>query len=99
MARRTALRHSRPLDTPGVPMTLPTFLVMIGRAGRCAAVLLFAVLAACATTQLQASWKDPAFTGPPMKQLLVIGAFKSDLNRRVFEDAFVGALRGANTAG
>src|SRR5262245_12523650 len=54
-------------------------------------------LAACATTQLMASWKDPAFSGPPMKQLLVIGAFKSDLNRRVFEDAFVGALNAAKT--
>jgi hypothetical protein len=55
------------------------------------------VLAACATTQLTASWKDPAFTGPPRKQVLVIGAFKSDLNRRVFEDAFAGALNAAKT--
>jgi hypothetical protein len=66
---------------------------------RAAAPLLISVvlaaLMACATTQLKASWKDPAFTGPPLKKLLVIGAFKSDLNRRLFEDAFVGALSGA----
>ena len=50
-------------------------------------------------TQLKASWKDPAFNGPPMKRLLVIGAVKSDLNRRVFEDAFAGALNGAGSGG
>jgi len=79
-------------------MNLPTFVAVIGRAGRSAAALLFVALAGCASTQLQASWKDPAFTGPPMRQLLVIGAFQSDLNRRVFEDAFVGALQAAQTA-
>ena len=56
-------------------------------------------LAACASTgpQLKGTWKDPAFTGPPLKQLLVIGAFKSDANRRVIEDAFTGALKAAGT--
>ncbi len=58
-----------------------------------------AVLTACASTQLKASWKDPAFTGPPLKKLLVIGAVKSDLNRRVFEDAFAAALNGAGSSG
>lgn len=61
-------------------------------------IALFA-LAACGSTRLVASWKDPAFTGPPMKRLLVIGAVKSELNRRVFEDAFVGALNGAGSSG
>lgn len=60
----------------------------------CAVVAVLAALAACGSTRLMASWKDPAFTGPPMKRLLVIGAVKSDLNRRVFEDAFAGALNG-----
>ena len=55
-------------------------------------------LGACASTQLKDTWKDPAFTGPPMKQVLVIGASKSEVNRRVFEDAFAGALKGAGTA-
>ena len=56
------------------------------------------VLSACASTQLKGSWKDPAFSGPPLQKLLVVGAFKSDLNRRVFEDAFAGALTAAKTA-
>lgn len=62
-----------------------------------AVALLLGWLGACATTQMKDTWKDPAFTGPPMKQLLVIGAFKSEVNRRVFEDAFAGALKAAAT--
>ena len=56
-----------------------------------------AALIGCATTRLMASWKDPAFSGPPLQKLLVIGAFKSELNRRVFEDAFANALGAAAT--
>ena len=59
--------------------------------------IMLAWLGACATTQLKDSWKDPAFTGPPLKNLLVIGAFKGEVNRRVFEDAFVSALKAAGT--
>ena len=59
--------------------------------------VVLAGLAACASTRLLDTWRDPAFAGPPLKQLLVIGAFKSDLNRRVFEDAFTAALQAANT--
>jgi hypothetical protein len=54
--------------------------------------------AACATTELKDSWKDPAFAGPPMKRLLVVGVAKSDANRRVFEDAFSKALTAAGTS-
>lgn len=60
-------------------------------------VLGLAWLSACATPQLKDSWKDPAFTGPPLKQVLVIGALKSDVNRRAFEDAFTSALKAAGT--
>ena len=73
---------------------------LVGRAG---SLTLMAIgpawLAACASTgpQLKGTWKDPAFTGPPLKQVLVIGAFKSDANRRVIEDAFSGALKAAGT--
>ncbi|HSB22852.1 MAG TPA: hypothetical protein VLE94_07040 [Burkholderiaceae bacterium] len=62
-----------------------------------ATALTLAVLAGCASTQLKDTWKDPAFTGPPLQRVLVIGAFKSDLNRRVFEDAFTAALQAAKT--
>ena len=71
---------------------------LVARAGRAVALIALALLAACASTQLKDTWKDPAFSGPPMQQVLVIGAFKSDLNRRVFEDAFASALRAAKTA-
>jgi hypothetical protein len=60
--------------------------------------IVLAWLGACATTQLKDSWKDPAFTGPPLKHLLVIGAFKGEVNRRIFEDAFVSAFKADGTA-
>ena len=78
------------------PPTLPHE-ARICRAAPLLLSLALLLLAACASTQLKDTWKDPAFTGPPMRKLLVIGAFESDLNRRVFEDAFVGALAAAKT--
>jgi hypothetical protein len=56
------------------------------------------LLAACATTQLRDSWKDPAFSGPPMKRVMVVGVLKSDSNRRVFEDSFSQALAASGTS-
>ena len=56
------------------------------------------LVAGCATTQLKDSWKDPAFTGPPMKRLLVVGVATSSSSRRVFEDAFAKALSAAGTS-
>lgn len=58
------------------------------------AVMLF-VLAGCSTTQVKDSWKDPAFTGPPLKKVMVIGVSRSEANRRVFEDGFANALQAA----
>src|SRR5262249_30730595 len=60
---------------------------------------LTALLAACASTRLVATWKDPAFAGPPFKQLLVFGVSNSDVNRRVFEDGFVRALQASGSRG
>jgi hypothetical protein len=57
------------------------------------------LLAACTTTSLKDTWKDPAFAGPPAKQVLVIGVAASDSSRRVFEDGFSAALAGAGSAG
>jgi hypothetical protein len=53
------------------------------------------LLAACSTTQVKDSWKDPAFTGPPVKKVMVIGVSKSDANRRIFEDGFSRAMQAA----
>lgn len=57
------------------------------------------VLAACTSTKLVDTWKDPAFTGGAPKQLMVLGISRSDANRRVFEDGFVNALRAVGTGG
>src|SRR5262252_6801738 len=100
MAQRAAVGHSRLPLPPGVPMNMsPTPSVTPGARRALSAAMAFALalLAACASTQLKDTWKDPGFAGPPMHKLLVVGAFKSDLNRRVFEDAFVGALTAAKT--
>ncbi len=59
-----------------------------------AAIAVF-VLAACSSTQVKDTWKDPAFTGPPVKKVMVIGVSKSDANRRIFEDGFSNAMRAA----
>lgn len=57
------------------------------------------LLGACVSTSLMDTWKDPAFAGPPMKKLLVVGVSKSDSNRRIFEDGFVKALAAAGSGG
>lgn len=54
------------------------------------------VLAACATTQLNSVWKDPDYLTRPAR-IMVIGVFKSPLNRRVFEDEFVAQLEARGT--
>lgn len=57
-----------------------------------------AVVAACATASMQSSWKDPAYTGAPMKKILVVGVARGDGNRRIFEDGFTRALQAGGTA-
>ena len=64
----------------------------------CACVVALAA-SACSTTSLRDSWKDPAYTGGKFRQLMVLGVSKSDVDRRVFEDAFTAALRAAGAAG
>ena len=63
------------------------------------ATVLALVAAACATTTLQDTWKDPAYTGGKFQRILVVGVSKSDSTRRVFEDAFVKALGEAGAQG
>jgi hypothetical protein len=55
-------------------------------------------LSACAATSLDMTWRDPAYRGRPFAKLLVVGATDDAANRRIFEDALVGALtrRGAD---
>ncbi len=53
-------------------------------------------LAACATTQLNSVWKDPAYQTRPAR-IMVVGVFKSPLYRRIFEDEFVVQLEARGT--
>lgn len=60
-------------------------------------LLLGAVLVtACATTQVNAIWKDPSYQSRPAK-IMVIGVAKNPLNRRLFEDEFTQQLKTRGT--
>jgi hypothetical protein len=56
------------------------------------ALLLAGVGTGCATTQIESTWKDPSFAGPPFKKLMVLGISRQATPRRVFEDTFVAEL-------
>lgn len=58
--------------------------------------LVAVLLAACATTRIEAVWKDPSYQSRPHK-IMVIGVAKSQANRRVFEDEFVRQLNAHGT--
>ena len=52
-------------------------------------------LAACATTSVVNQWRDPAWTGPPAGNVVVVGIARNEATRRVFEDTFANELRKA----
>src|ERR1035438_8584268 len=49
-------------------------------------------LSGCLSTSLIDRWKDPAFSGPPLHKVLVVGVQKDDGRRRLWEDGMVAAL-------
>lgn len=54
------------------------------------------LLAACASTTLQSTWVDPAYTGGPVRKVFVMGlAARNTTARRVFEDIMVAKLQAA----
>jgi hypothetical protein len=59
-------------------------------------ILIAMLLTACATTQLNAVWKDPGYQTRPAK-IMVVGVAKNPLNRRLFEDEFVQQLKSRGT--
>jgi hypothetical protein len=61
--------------------------------------VLAALAAACSSTMLRDSWRDPQFAGPPLRSVLVIGVARSQHHRRIFEDGFTQALRSQEIAG
>jgi len=54
------------------------------------------LVTACATTELNAVWKDPSYQSRPAK-IMVIGVAKNPINRRIFEDDFVAQLKAHGT--
>lgn len=53
-------------------------------------------VAGCASTTLQSTWSDPAFTGGPFKKFFVMGLSARNVTaRRVFEDIMVAKLQAA----
>ena len=60
---------------------------------------LVTLVAACSSTTLRDSWRDPQFAGPPLRSVLVIGVARSQHHRRIFEDGFAQALRSQDIAG
>jgi hypothetical protein len=49
-------------------------------------------LAACASTRIQSSWRDPAYAFSGTKSVLVMGVAKEEGPKRVLEDSFVKEL-------
>jgi hypothetical protein len=57
------------------------------------AVLAALLLAACTSTRLTESWINKDIKDYPYRDFLIIGIADDDLNRRLFEDNFVDALK------
>jgi len=55
---------------------------------------LMLLLSACASSSLVRSWRDPAYQGPPLQNVLIIGVSQDGATRRIFEDRFVARIRG-----
>jgi hypothetical protein len=49
-------------------------------------------LCGCVNTSLIDRWKDPAYAGPPLHKVLVVGVQRDDGRRRVWEAGMVAAL-------
>jgi hypothetical protein len=51
------------------------------------------VVGGCGSTQLVNLWKDSSYNAAPLKKVLVVAMRKDQLRRRMWEDAFVSAIR------
>jgi hypothetical protein len=50
-------------------------------------------LTACAPVSVRNVWRDPAYTAAPPHSVVVMGISRSDVQRRIFEDAFTSYLQ------
>src|SRR5882672_7280605 len=64
----------------------------------CVVGLAATLLGSCGWTDLVSSKRNPAYSGPELKRLMVIGASADFRVRRVFEDEFVAKLKAAGIA-
>jgi hypothetical protein len=64
-------------------------------AALCAVGLALMLLESCASTTLVSSQRNPAYAGPALKRLMVIGETADLRVRRAFEDEFVAKLKAA----
>jgi hypothetical protein len=55
-------------------------------------ISLAVLIVCCSNTQLTSLWKDPAYSGPPLKKIMVIAFRRDQVNRRMWEDAVVTAI-------
>ena len=67
------------------------------RLASCALVLLLA--AACASTTLVSAWQNPAYTGGPIKKVMIIGLGATPGGRAEFENDMADALADAGVIG
>ncbi len=61
-------------------------------ARRIGVTLGIALLSGCISTSLVERWKDPAYQGPPLHKVLVVGVQRDSGRRRLWEDGMVAAL-------
>ena len=64
----------------------------------CGVGLALVLLGSCASTDLTSSQRNPAYTGPALTRLMVIGVTGNAGARRVFEDEFVAKLKAAGVS-
>ncbi len=60
--------------------------------------LALVLLGSCASTSLVSSQRNPAYTGGPLKRLMVIGMTADPRARKAFEDEFVARLKAAGVS-
>lgn len=56
-------------------------------------ILLAALCSACITTRLVDTWRDPAYSGPPLHKVLACGLHPDEATRRLLTDAAVKELQ------
>jgi hypothetical protein len=59
---------------------------------------LTALVAGCASTRIENAWENPAWQGGPLRNVMVFGISRDGVQRRIFEDTFVGQLRARGMA-